>query len=81
MNPVDVEKVIGEFTDIPVLLTSEPDEKWGEKIILKIETAKSIGLEEEMTRYLKERLNPWEMPKEIKFVEKLERTKNGKIKR
>lgn len=81
VNPLDVERVIGEMTDNAVLLTSVPDEKWGERIILKIESPYSEKLEKEIMSFLEGRVKSWEKPKEIFFVEKLERTANGKIKR
>ncbi len=59
------------------LITSRPDEKWGEKIVLRIE-----GRDGDCTSLLKllrEVLNPYEMPKGIEWVDRLPRTPNGKL--
>ena len=78
INPIEVERKISKLISVPYLITSVPDPKWGEKVILLIETAQdSPSLMDE----IKKILQPWEIPKEIRLVTRLPRTPNGKLQR
>ncbi len=95
VNPEDIERRIAvvvnrllPFGSGDFLITSRPDEKWGERVVLLIERAhnpseNSLELESRLTgelrNDLREVLLPFEMPKEIEWVDKLARTPNGKI--
>lgn len=84
VNPFEVERKIAGMIDAPFVVTSEPDVKWGRRIVLRIERAAGSTpdeLPELLSKGLREALLPWEMPKEIEIVNKLERTPNGKLKR
>ncbi len=98
VNPEDVERRIASLMEGSFIITSRPDEKWGERIILKIEKTvngenvkerREIGdtgkdkldCKAELLKLLKTVLEPHEVPKEIEWVERLERTPNGKLKR
>lgn len=81
INPELIEERIAEIIESPFIITSVPDEKWGEKLILKIEVANRGIDTKEILNKIREKVRPFEVPKDIKIVEKLERTDNGKIKR
>ncbi|MDE6793773.1 MAG: AMP-binding protein [Muribaculaceae bacterium] len=83
VNPEDVERRIASLIKGDFIITSRPDEKWGERIVLRIErgassetttgtsaTAKT-GSESGLLRLLKTVLEPYEVPKEIEWVDRL----------
>ena len=91
VNPFDLENKIqnaiatdpevasllpGEF-----LITSAPDTKWGEKIVLMIATGEDLSLRDnhQIIECLKKHLLSHEVPKEILTVNQLPRTANGKL--
>lgn len=80
VNPFDVEKKISDLIPYPFYISSLPDEKWTNRVILKIESDREID-KEELSARISERVQTWERPKEIKIVKCFERTPNGKIKR
>lgn len=64
------------------LITSEPDIKWGNRIILLIENRdNNTILPEILTEKLRKVIKSHEMPKEIHLTDSIPRTHNGKIKR
>lgn len=81
LNPEELEKRIANFINGEFYLKGEPDEKWGERLVLVIEGKREDFDEEIIKKRIKEELSSWEIPKEIKYQEKLTRTQNGKIKR
>lgn len=80
VNPLEIENKISQFIPSPFLITGFPDDKWGEKIVLIIETADYINKDEikDKCRLI---LPGWMVPKEIVTVNKLPLTANGKIRR
>lgn len=80
VNPEKLEQRIHQLTGLECLVTSEPDEKWGERIVLKIESKTPIDISAIESR-LKKDLAPHEAPKSIITVPTLPRTPNGKLKR
>lgn len=98
VHPEDVERRIASLIKGNFIITSLPDEKWGERIVLRIERGESLeaskdtssGVEtkckempraSELLKLLKTILEPYEVPKEIEWVNRLERTPNGKLRR
>lgn len=79
VNPFEVERKISRFLEIPFVVTSAADEKWGERVILRIEGRGDENDAALLNAEIRQCLAPWEVPKEIHYVEKLERTPNGKI--
>lgn len=79
VNPMDLESKISELIKADFYISSREDEKWGQKIILVIEGEESGFDKKEILKNLSRYVLPWEMPKEILFKKKLERTHNGKI--
>lgn len=79
INPLTVESKLSHIISKPFIITGVADEKWGEKIILKIEgEAEEFDLEI-LKNQITEIVEPWEKPKEIIFTDSLPRTPNGKI--
>ncbi|WP_297091241.1 AMP-binding protein [uncultured Draconibacterium sp.] len=66
---------------LPFFVGSEPDDGLGEKIVLFVEHAKDELLEKAISATCKKYLSKYERPKRIIFLEKIPRTKNGKIQR
>lgn len=78
VNPYSVESKISGIFHSGIMITSEPDEKWGERVVLRIEGEKDLE-EKILLRKLKEVLAKWEVPKKIEWVKSLPRTENGKL--
>lgn len=88
---------LGAYGISDVMLTSEPDIKWGARLLLLVEIAGTPGADDsfpiadevigadEILRQIeaicRTRLAPHEMPKEIRAVRHLPRTPNGKLRR
>ena len=81
VNPFVLEEKISKFIKTPFIVSSTHDEKWGEKIILKIEGEFNELNEINLMNNLRKDLECWEIPKEIIYYENLPKTENGKIKR
>lgn len=81
ISPEKVEKIIE--TILPgrsFFITSVPDERLGQKLILVIE-GNTLNAETSFLEELKQELHTYEVPKEIRYVLKFIRTETGKIKR
>lgn len=65
------------------MLTSTPDEKWGEALTLLMESNEPIPNPEELCQTIKNiakvHLMSHEVPKLYRFVDRLPRTSNGKL--
>lgn len=81
VNPFEVERRISDLIGTPFIVTSLPDEKWGRRVVLKIERGADIPDVAWLRNELSKILAPWERPKDILVVGELERTPNGKLKR
>lgn len=81
VNPFEVERRISDLIGTAFIVTSLPDEKWGRRVVLKIERGADIPDVAWLRNELSKILAPWERPKEILVVGELERTPNGKLKR
>ena len=79
--PDDLEAVIATVTGVrDVAVTSEHDERWGQRIIALV-VADRESLDNEIRDTADERIGPWAKPKEIRYVNSIPRTANGKIRR
>lgn len=83
VNPEDVERRIAPMIAGDFIITSRPDEKWGERIVLRIEgrEVEEEKVSESLKKQLRTVLEPYEVPKEIEWIERLPRTANGKVRR
>ncbi len=74
--PEEIENKLAELIFVPYYISSEPDERLGQRVILKIESGEPIeGLEELLSNKLKK----YERPKKIYYEKKFRRTENGKL--
>ena len=78
LNPNEIEDKISGLLSCRYCVTGFPDMKWGEKVVLLLESPQAYD-EETLKEKMKKILEPWQMPKEILRVEKLPLTPNGKI--
>ena len=78
--PELVEQKISHLIDVPFYIVGRPDPKWGEAIVLYLESDKPIDTAT-LANTLSTVLSPYERPKEIMVVEQFERTSSNKIKR
>lgn len=80
VHPEHVEEVLADFITSPFAITSRPDPKWGEEVILVVEDDTLPELEE-LCNFVGSRLQKWERPKAIIGMTKIPRTATGKISR
>ena len=79
--PDELEAVIGALAGVrDVAVTAEDDPRWGQRIIALV-VATDATHDEEIRRVADERIGPWAKPKEIRYVDVIPRTANGKIRR
>lgn len=78
INPLETESKIDHLINSSFCLTSLPDEKWGQKLVLLIRGNYNSESTEKLKKDLKEVLNNWEVPKEIFYVKELPSTSSGK---
>lgn len=87
--PRMLEDALGGFIAFEYCISSVPDTKWGERLVLVVETGESEYDEEFLKKSISVRLNQYrkklnlgiKAPKEIISVDTLPRTSNGKIDR
>lgn len=83
INPEIIEEKLSASLKIPFYISSLPDDKWGERLILIAENQDgNDGTMKDRIRAVCEALlAPHEKPKELYLTHHLERTPSGKIKR
>ncbi|WP_319501635.1 AMP-binding protein [uncultured Draconibacterium sp.] len=79
--PEQIEEKLVKEMPLPYAIGSVPDEHLGEKIILLIEGKADDEVKTTIATHCTKLLSKYERPKEIRFIEKLPRTANGKIDR
>lgn len=79
VHPEQIEEAFEGRFGCPALLTSRPDEKWGERLVLIIEDAETID-DGRILEWFSDRFPRWCRPKEI-IHSTLPRTANGKKRR
>lgn len=80
IHPEEIEEKLERFFGVPVLITSRPDKKWGERVVMIIEDHKGHETDNKIISDCKSFLQSECVPKEIEH-HKLPRTANGKKKR
>lgn len=79
--PDDLEAVISSVAGVhDVAITSVDDQEWGQRIVALV-VSNETNLDPEILSTSAERIGPWAKPKEIRYVESIPRTPNGKIRR
>lgn len=81
VNPCEIEKKLSPYIASPFMVTSVPDYKWGNAVVIKIEDGGKGKDDEALMQKMRRFLCPHEVPKAIEHVEALPRTSNGKIRR
>ncbi|WP_321996504.1 AMP-binding protein [Draconibacterium orientale] len=79
--PEQIEGKLAKTMPLPYAIGSTPDEKLGEQIILLIEGNADDEIKTIIQNHCNKLLSKYEQPKDIRFIEKLPRTENGKINR
>lgn len=79
VHPEMMEKKLSPYISQEFYFKAEPDAKFGQKVVLKIEgNPFPLG---DLWQTISSILTPYEMPKDIQFVERFVRTESGKVKR
>ncbi|WP_163324401.1 AMP-binding protein [Draconibacterium mangrovi] len=76
-----IEEKLAKEMPLPYAISSAPDKHLGEKIILLIEGKVDGEVKTIIQNHCTKLLSKYEQPKDIRFIEKLPRTENGKIDR
>ena len=79
VSPEEIENKISSLISSPFMIKGETDSKWGERIVLVIEGEKNDFDIEVLHKEIQRLLPRWQVPKQIKIIDKLPRTKNGKL--
>ena len=78
---VEIENVVYSHPDVlECAVISFPDDKWGEvpKLLVVLKAGKELGTQD-LTKYCKDRLAQFKVPRHIEFVSELPKTGSGKI--
>lgn len=66
--------------EAPIMVVGVPDQKWGERVVLYIEGIALSNVEaKRIMADMRQSLEGWECPKEIRVVDMFARTPNGKL--
>ena len=79
--PEDLEAVISGVRGVlDVAVTSRNDPEWGQRIVALI-VSEEAGLDGDIAAAVAESVGPWAKPKELRYIQSIPRTPNGKIRR
>lgn len=77
--PEQLESLLAPDIPYPFYFKGEPDDKWGTRLIMVAQCPESEA--DRLRDICRLRLQPYQVPKEIRCVSELPKTSNGKIKR
>lgn len=82
VSPEEVERVLSDHDSVmDAAVAGVPDPEWGRRVVASV-VVSDEGLEPEAVRaWLRGRLDPHKVPKEIRFVHQIPRTPSGKVRR
>ena len=79
IHPEPIEQIMEGLLRCPVLITSAPDDKWGERVVMVVEDS-GLYPDDQIVEICREHLQKKILPKEIRHG-KIPRTENGKKRR
>ncbi len=79
LHPEQIERKLAGIIDAPFYIIGRKNDRWGEEAVLYIEST-SIDPQSLMSR-IRQQLDRYSVPKEIKTLPQFERTESGKVKR
>ncbi len=81
VTPATVERVLEEHRDVfEAAVHGRPDEQWGQAVLATVVPAPGARPDPaEILAFCRERLAPWEVPKQLFVVNALPRTDSGKL--
>ena len=79
IHPETLENRLSPAFSFPFFITSRPDSKWGERVVIAV--AGITPSDEKITETCRSLLLPHEVPKEVVRLKEIPLTSNGKIKR
>jgi O-succinylbenzoic acid--CoA ligase len=80
-SPEHLEQKLEQAIDRPFMISSLPDGKLGQQIVLLIEGDESPRAITRLKELCRQYLDKYERPRQIRFIPRLPRTSNGKLKR
>lgn len=80
-HPEQLEQKLEKAIKQPFMISSRPDDKLGEQIVLLVEGSDDPQLIQGFREICRRHLDPWEQPRQILFIPQLPRTPNGKFRR
>jgi O-succinylbenzoic acid--CoA ligase len=78
--PEQVEKKLEKLITRRFIIAGLPDNKFGEKVVLVVESSSTAGFETTL-ELVADKTEPFEKPRDIFFLKKFPKTNSGKIKR
>ena len=78
-HPEEIERKLEPHIHVPFYISSLPDDKLGEQIVLYIEGDENVVFINHLQEIFEECLTKHEIPRYVDFQQQLNRTKNGKI--
>ena len=79
--PEDLESALATVAGVrDIAVTSRDDPEWGQLVVALV-VSKDTALDRALRSTAEERIGPWAKPKEIRYVDVIPRTSNGKIRR
>jgi O-succinylbenzoic acid--CoA ligase len=80
-SPEQLEQKLEKAIKQPFMITSLPDDKLGEQMVLLIEGDEDPEAGPQLKEICRQHLDQYECPRQIRFTPRLPRTPNGKLKR
>jgi O-succinylbenzoic acid--CoA ligase len=81
VSPQAVEQVLEAHRDVAEAgVHGRPDAQWGQAVVATVVARPGARLDPDALRaWARERLSPWELPREIRLTDRLPRTESGKL--
>jgi O-succinylbenzoic acid--CoA ligase len=78
-SPERIEQKLEAFISQPFMISSLPDDRLGEQIILLIEGNEEPEILPHLKEICRQHLDQYECPRQVRFIPRLPRTPNGKL--
>ncbi len=79
IDPAELEERLKQIVKIPFFLSSVPDSKWGERMVMVVE--ESVIIPDGIMTQIRSQFEGYETPKEILILKEFPKTASGKISR
>lgn len=82
LSPEEIEKKLEALLDLPFYIAPKPDDRLGQQVVLVVESPPwNRAAETALFNRMRQQLSRFEMPREVVYLEKFEKTDSGKLRR